>query len=66
MISIPKCRTRNCIHFNGVAQPDGTENTERVICDAYPAGIPADIAYGDDLHLQVREDQNNSIIFEKE
>jgi len=66
MIAIPKCKIRKCINFNGIVQPDGTELTERVVCDAYPAGIPNDIAYGDDLHLQVRDDQNNDIVFEEE
>lgn len=33
--------------------------------DAYPDGIPSDIAYGPDQHLEVRSDQNNKIIFKK-
>ena len=66
MIEEPKCRKRNCKHFLGVLQPDGTEETETVYCLAYPNGIPGDIAYGDDPHLEVRNDQNNDIIFEEE
>jgi len=65
MIDTPKCFKRKCIHFLGVKQPDNTEASEIVYCVAYPDGIPADIAYGDDLHLQVREDQNNIIVFEE-
>lgn len=65
MIQEPNCFTRNCTHFRGVIQPDGTELTERPCCAAYPNGIPDDIAYGKDKHLKVRKDQNNDIIFEK-
>jgi len=61
----PKCHIRKCNHFIGVSQPDDTEMTERVICKAYPNMIPADIAYGGDLHNTIRPDQQNSIIFEK-
>ena len=64
MINTPKCYKRGCIHFIGVKQSDGTEETENIVCSAYPNGIPADIAYGDDLHLEVRPDQDNEIIFE--
>ena len=62
----PKCFDRKCKHYIGVIQPDGTEMTERNACEAYPDGIPADIAYGKDKHLTVREDQDNDIVFEKE
>jgi hypothetical protein len=65
MIFIPKCKIRNCKNFLGAVQPDGTELTERVICKAYPKGIPDDIAYGDNLHLEVRPDQENEIVFEE-
>lgn len=40
------------------------EVTETVACAAFPEGIPADIAYGVDLHLKAREDQENDIVFE--
>ena len=66
MLAEPNCFTRKCKHFTGVDQPDGTEMTERVVCEAYPKGIPGDIAYGDDLHLKVRSDQKNQIIYEEE
>ena len=65
MISIPKCFERECAHFIGVEQLDGTEETETIICKAYPEGIPADITYGNDLHLEVRPDQENEIVFEE-
>lgn len=66
MLQVPNCFNRGCKHYLGVTQPDGTERTERSICRAYPEGIPDDIAYGDDKHLTVRPDQNNTTVFEKE
>lgn len=63
MIQEPECSKRNCIHFLGVIN-DGDETTERPYCRAYPNGIPNEIAYGDDKHLEVRDDQSNEIIFE--
>lgn len=65
MITGGKCFERKCRHFLGVSKPDGTELTERVICRAYPDGIPADIITGDNLHGKVRDDQYNEIVFEK-
>ena len=66
MMHVPKCFERGCIHLIGVDQPDETEMTERVICSAYPNGIPNEIAYGEYPHLKVREDQDNDIVFEEE
>ena len=51
MLIEPRCSVRRCKHFLGVVQPDGTESTERNYCSAFPDGIPGDIAYGDNLHL---------------
>ncbi len=66
MIAEPRCSERNCKWYLGTWQPDGTELDERVICVAYPEGIPHDIAYGDDDHLEVRDDQKNETVFEEE
>ncbi len=66
MIIEAKCFIRKCKHYIGVSKPDGTELSERHICAAYPDGIPSDIAYGNDKHLEVRPDQNNLIVYEKE
>jgi len=66
MIAPPNCFKRECKHYLGVSQPDGTELTEVVVCEAYPNGIPNDIAYGDDKHTEVRDDQDNEVVFEKE
>ena len=51
MLEEPKCHQRKCKHFSG-AENDGSESTERVVCMAFPDGIPADIAYGKNLHLE--------------
>jgi hypothetical protein len=54
MLGEPQCFARNCKHFLGVVQKEGDdfERTEKVVCAAFPRGIPDDIAYGDELHLQ--------------
>lgn len=50
MLAPPKCDARHCVYYDGVSQPDGTEMTERVVCRAFPEGIPDEIAYGDNKH----------------
>jgi hypothetical protein len=52
MLAEPRCFTRRCVHFRGVSQPDGTEDTERVVCAAFPEGIPGEIAYGRNPHTK--------------
>lgn len=62
MMSRPRCHERGCSRFRGVI---GDEPDQRVTCDAFPEGIPDEIAYGDDLHLEhVRGD--GGLLFEKE
>lgn len=51
MLARPQCHIRQCKHFVG-AKNDGDETTERVVCHAFPDGIPDEIAYGDNLHLK--------------
>lgn len=65
MIAEPKCFKRKCVHFIGVLQKNGKEQTEYLACRAYPNGIPEDIAFGDDLHKTVRKDQSNNLIYKK-
>ena len=65
MITAPNCYKRKCRHYIGIIN-DGDETTERPACKAYRNGIPQEIVNGDDLHLEVRADQNNNIVFEKE
>lgn len=52
------------MHYIGVDQPDDTEASERHVCMAFPDGITNRIAYGDDLHLEIAEDQRGEIVFE--
>ena len=49
MIREPNCFKRHCKFFIGVTN-DGDETTERVVCEAFPDGIPEEIAYGDNKH----------------
>jgi hypothetical protein len=65
VLAEPRCSIRRCKHLGGVAQSDGTELTEVCICAAYPDGIPDEIAYGNDLHLVRRSDQENEIVYER-
>ena len=39
------CNIRRCKRYLGVIQPDGTEETEYLACEAFPDGIPERIAY---------------------
>ncbi len=50
MIAEPHCRMRKCVHYRGVVQTGNKESTERVVCCAFPDGIPEEIAYGGNLH----------------
>lgn len=66
MLAEPKCFTRRCKFFIGVSQPDGTEMTEVNVCEAFPDGIPNEIAYGDNKHLLPLPGQKNNISFVEE
>ena len=62
MLVEPRCSERNCKHFLGVRlppdqeefgdTPDEPELGQFVYCAAFPGGIPDEIAYGDNLHLE--------------
>jgi len=65
MLAEPTCWTRECKHYIGVIQPDGTESTETNSCKAFPEGIPSEIAYGNNLHSRPLPGQKNDITFEK-
>lgn len=52
MMSKPTCRKRNCVHYLGIRQDNEQEETERVVCTAFPDKIPDEIAYGPNLHLK--------------
>ena len=66
MLAEPQCYKRDCKHFIGVKKSDGTEMSERVVCKAFPEGIPFEIAYGDNKHLKPLKNQKNKIVYEKE
>ena len=65
MLSEPECYKRWCKHYKGVKQPDGTEETERHVCGAFPEGIPEDIVYGINKHLKVFPGQRGKILYER-
>lgn len=49
----PECSKRGCRHFDGVLWLDQEqEKSEVVICSAFPKGIPEEIAYGRNLHIE--------------
>jgi len=49
MLLEPRCHTRGCKFFIGVV---GNEPDERLACEAFPDGIPDEIAYGDVDHTK--------------
>ena len=64
----PKCYTRRCKHFQGVVLlTEADESTETLVCAAFPEGIPKDISYGSNPHLEVhpQQDDENGITFEE-
>ena len=67
MINTPRCfsEKRKCVHFIGIKQSDGTEESEIVICKAFPSGIPSVIAYGNNLHEKVEKGQTGTFVFEE-
>ena len=66
MIMEPHCFKRRCKHYLGILQPDRSEGSEVPYCEAFPKGIPEEIAYGDNEHDEPLADQENDIVFEKE
>ena len=51
MLLEPNCSTRKCRHYQGVKWLGDEESSEVNYCEAFPGGIPYEIAYGDNLHL---------------
>ena len=63
MLIEPECNIRNCVHYQGVKRSDPEEEaTEFNHCDAFPDGIPNEIAYGDNKHLKPLPGQNNETL----
>ncbi len=50
MLKEPTCSERGCKHFLGLKRHDGPETEDVVICEAFPEGIPEEIAYGSNPH----------------
>lgn len=63
MLAEPECYKRKCKHFLGVGGDEEEEN-EFVYCEAFPDGIPDEIAYGKNKHLTPLPGQLNEIVFE--
>lgn len=63
-VDVAKCYKRGCKHWDGFKKvaPDVIAN----VCDAFPNGIPDQIAFGQNKHLKPLEGQPNDIVFEKE
>jgi len=66
MIGESNCSMRKCVYFKGIKWFGEQESSEDNYCEAFPKGIPSEIAYGDNLHLTKHPDQKNDIVFEKE
>lgn len=61
----PFCYRRNCKHYIGAKDfTEIAEEDQRLICKAFPDGIPEEIIYGDNLHLIPINGQENKIVFE--
>ena len=65
MIATPRCYERRCVHLSGVLQVSGDERGERPYCPAFPSGIPADIAHGDNLHETIDPRQVGDVVYQK-
>jgi hypothetical protein len=52
MIIVPNCFFRKCKHYIGVENMFEaiSEDSEKCVCEAFPEGIPDEIAYGDNKH----------------
>jgi|APSaa5957512535_1039671.scaffolds.fasta_scaffold1107646_1 hypothetical protein len=67
----PRCGIRHCVHLQGVRDIEGAPEEELgghevPFCNAFPKGIPAEISFGDNLHLVPLKGQGNEIVFNKE
>jgi len=65
MLGEPECSIRECVHLLGVIQDKEQEQGERVTCRAFPNGIPAVIAYGDNKHARKVKGQTGDFIYER-
>lgn len=63
MLAEPSCWARRCKHFIGVQEEE--EENQKVVCKAFPDGIPDEIAYGNNKHLTPLPRQTNNIVYER-
>jgi len=61
----PNCNKRKCKYYIGVGGEGEGEENEVNICEAFPNGIPDEIAYGDNDHTKPFKG-DNGIRYEKE
>ena len=62
MLKEPTCSERGCKHFLGLKRHDGPETEDQVICEAFPDGIPDEIAYGEQpAHVPIPRRPRNSV-----
>ena len=66
MIRESNCSKRNCKHYLGIRQKDGLEVNEVHHCSAFLEGIPKEIAFGKDLHVTLKDNQDNNVTYEPE
>jgi len=65
MLPRPECSRRKCKWFNGVEQHGDQEEGEILVCSAFPKGIPGDIAYGNNQHLEIVDGQTMDYVYEQ-
>lgn len=63
MLKEPNCSIRRCVHFIGVENDTDEEINEKVVCCAFPDGIPGTIAYGKDKHYKKYTGQVGDFVF---
>lgn len=72
MLVTNNCWIRECKYYLGIKQyknekaNEYEEKTERDYCEAFPDGIPDEIAYGDNKHSEPVLGQENEIVYERE
>lgn len=71
MLAEPRCWTRHCRHYLGIKTTKPVEDMESPVdgvvnyCQAFPDGIPDQIAYRRNKHLNPIRGQKNNIVFEE-
>ena len=61
---LSNCYKRECKWYEGIKQPEESELNEFYYCKAFPDGIPIDIIKGEDLHSEVKPDQEGEYVYE--